>query len=412
MKKKILFVFVIIAAIAVALCFSKRIMPKRQGIMVISYGINGDSDIVFKAKKKDLEKIKEGDKARITAENSSLKNLPCYKSYEHGSKDTCLIIQPMDGIITLRNAKEYADLFQKNKKATLVVTEQIKQEQKRTIANTLPISRAIKKSGTALTQPEDQGSRIPSLPVLGDETYLRISTNRKDYKDDETFANAREVALGKIKPAWLYRSSEIFLGNEHRTECVCRYAKAMDIKTIADLCYTEEYIKQYEEQERQEERTASGQKVQEYAKRMWDDGNIIFMSSNTPFERNKAIAESLVKMVEKPGPYLICGDAGLQMTGYACIVLEALCRETEDAITNDFMKSYSNYYGVQKDSPVWKQKKRDLLDPFLDELKGVYHGTKESNEKPLELEDGARLWLGRYGISKANIEKIKNAICH
>lgn len=58
---------------------------------------------------------------------------------------------------------------------------------------------------------------------------------------------------------------------------------------------------------------------------------------------------------EHDGPYLIHGGAGVERTGYFCMVLEALMGAEEEEILDDYLQSYRDYYQMTPEDPLWPQ---------------------------------------------------------
>lgn len=58
-------------------------------------------------------------------------------------------------------------------------------------------------------------------------------------------------------------------------------------------------------------------------------------------------------MIENDGPYLIHCKEGKDRTGILCTILESFAGASASEVIQDYMITYSNYYGVKTDDAVY-----------------------------------------------------------
>jgi hypothetical protein len=59
-------------------------------------------------------------------------------------------------------------------------------------------------------------------------------------------------------------------------------------------------------------------------------------------------------MIHRRGPFLIHCDNGMDRTGFVMVLFEALMGASPDEIVEDYMQSYVNYYGFEKDEERYR----------------------------------------------------------
>lgn len=166
---------------------------------------------------------------------------------------------------------------------------------------------------------------------------LKRTNDRNDYQNltDEEYCNFRNIVVGRIKPGILYRSSTpinpSLKRNKYADDCLKKYG----IKTIINLCDNENDAKNFE-----------GFNDTYYSKQ-----KIIYLNSNadtTSYQFGKALIKAMRFIIANEGPYLIHCIEGQDRTGMTCAFYEALLGASRNQIFDDYMKTFENFYGVEK----------------------------------------------------------------
>ena len=120
------------------------------------------------------------------------------------------------------------------------------------------------------------------------------------------------------------------------------------------------------------------------------------------------IAGALVEMTKHPAPCLIHCVEGKDRTGFACALILALAGATPEEIIDDYMLTYANYYGIIK------EKEPERYDAILVNVKDFLYYMCDADEgtplSALNLRQGAENYLCRGGLSKPQIERIREYI--
>ena len=108
---------------------------------------------------------------------------------------------------------------------------------------------------------------------------------------------------------------------------------------------------------------------------LYDQGKVLPVALNmnyTSVEFRQKLAEALAEMAEQPGLYLVHCTEGEDRTGYVCILLEALCGASYAELEADYMLTYDNYYGINKESDSEKYDAivESVFLPMLQSLAG------------------------------------------
>lgn len=105
----------------------------------------------------------------------------------------------------------------------------------------------------------------------------------------------------------------------------------------------------------------------------------------------------------KSVPILIHCNEGKDRTGFVCAVLEALCGASILEITEDYMKSFENYFEVQKGSETCNLIASEII-VFLKRISGGRFNENLSESTASYLQRKAELDL-------REINFVKNLLC-
>ena len=231
---------------------------------------------------------------------------------------------------------------------------------------------------------------------------LVYSDNREDFDSDIVFANFREVRGGKLKEFWFYRSASPCDNQHNRAACANRLTEENGIRFVLNMSDTEEKYISY---------TEAADFDSAYYDSLYRDGNVLLLAMKVNYrsdEFTKTISEAFLTMAEHSGPCLIHCVEGKDRTGFACALLLALADATAQEITDDYMITYDNYFGITKESKpeTYEAIKGDIED-FLLWMCEAEPGTPVDT---LDLKSGAENYLRRGGLTEEQIAAIEKFI--
>lgn len=219
--------------------------------------------------------------------------------------------------------------------------------------------------------------------------HLEKSEERSDYSSDAVFANFREVTVGNIKPATLYRGCNPVYGDARApyAEALVKEAKINTVINLADSV------------ESASEHFAEAP----YYKSLYDKGNVVLLDMAVDFYSPLFIEkmhDGLVFLSEHEGPYYIHCNEGKDRAGYVSAVIEALCGGTTEEIIADYMTSFENYFKVEKGTAQYDAIAK-IAQGFLDSLN---NGVSPSDA---ELSDVTRNYLvNTVKLTNAQVDKV------
>ena len=231
---------------------------------------------------------------------------------------------------------------------------------------------------------------------------LQYSNNPNDYSDTETFANFRAITVGRIKNGKLYRIASPINNQNGRAPFASNFIDSVGIKSVLNLADSNEDVEKY---------LANIDGYLAYYRNLYEKGNVIAVDLSGNFyseEFASSIAEGLTFLAKKEPPYCIHCTEGKDRTGYVAMLLEMLTGATLDEIINDYMLSFYNYYGIDKEREP--QRYQAVLDVNLMEM--LRHVTGDSIEKlrQIDLEVAATSYLIAAGMTQENILILKEKL--
>ena len=246
------------------------------------------------------------------------------------------------------------------------------------------------------------GSGIIISEELKCASNLQHSDDRADFESDEVFANFRSVQAGNIKNNILYRSASPVDNSYNRAAYADKLSKDAGIKFILDLSDDEEKIAGY---------MAGPDFQSDYFKSLYENGNVALVRLRSDYTSEgyaEKTAEALRALSDAEGPFLIHCSEGKDRTGFVCVLLEALCGADYGEIKEDYMITYENYYGIEKDSgrADYNALVKGLLKPMLQTIVG----SEDADVKNANLKDGAERFLKEGGMTDSEIEKLRKRL--
>lgn len=232
---------------------------------------------------------------------------------------------------------------------------------------------------------------------------LKYSNNPSDYCDEAAFANFRAVTVGRIEYGKLYRTASPVNNENGRARCADSLIESVGVTTVLNLADSNEDIEGYFEDSDFES---------EYYRHLYDTGRVIAIDLTGNFfsdEFASSVAEGLTFLAKNETPYCIHCTEGKDRAGFTAMLLEALMGATLDEIISDYMLSFYNYYGIDKEyEPQRYQAVLDInLMPILCHVTGA-----ESFEEleHINLETAVTAYLINAGMSKADIDILKEKL--
>lgn len=235
--------------------------------------------------------------------------------------------------------------------------------------------------------------------------YLQpFSGQRSDYDSDEIFANFRELKGGSMKEDLIYRSASPWTTKDERTYYVNKLCEKEGIESLVllDISYD-----------------ALAKLIPEsgdlYCNGIFDAGNVSAASFHPAVLSNTKDIEQFLRMFdESEGKVCIACKYGKDRTGSLCAMLQALAGASYEEICEEFMKSMTNYYGIEKGSEEYVAVESIYIRPFLytmqhPEIIGHYHDVDwdEVDFQPFEPYEVVYKFLTEYvGMDHELIDRI------
>ena len=225
---------------------------------------------------------------------------------------------------------------------------------------------------------------------------LVYSTDRADYPSDEVFANFREITAGDIAPGRLYRSASPINNEQNRAHYANAFIEEAGVASVLNLADTEEDIQGY---------IAADDFDSEYYKSLFDNGHVVALGMPIDFASDSfgdTLASGIARLSEMDPPYLIHCTEGKDRAGFTSALFECLMGASYDEVVDDFMLSFDNYYGVNKeDTP---EKYQFVFDNNIAEMLLVLTGGADPATS--DLSASARSYLMDHGMSGEAVDTL------
>ena len=221
-----------------------------------------------------------------------------------------------------------------------------------------------------------------------------VRTNeRTDYShlSDEAFANFRVIGTTGMGVNKLYRSSSPINPELGRSTYADKAARDAGIITVVNLA---DHSNTYEGTENSYYSTC---------KVTYVNLGMDFLSESTL----NGLAEGMRFIINNYGPYLIHCNEGKDRAGFVSALLECLMGATLDEVTDDYMVTYYNYYGVEKGSEKYNAIVKNNLIKVLNttfKVDDVYKADLATEAEAFLMED-AGLTADEVATLKAKLGK-------
>jgi len=216
--------------------------------------------------------------------------------------------------------------------------------------------------------------------------HLTRTDDRADYAalTDEAFANFRAVTVSGIRPQTLYRSSSPLDPSIGRNTYAMAAMQQAGIRSVINLT----------------DAAAVMQSYSTYPDSCYSRCAVINPEMSYDFVTEafaKKVRDCVLFIVENDGPYLIHCKEGKDRTGILCAILECFAGAELEEITQDYMLTYSNFYGVKPTDAAYNVILNENLVKTLCRLFGV-----ETLENA-DLKAAAAQYLAAVGLTETQL---------
>ena len=227
---------------------------------------------------------------------------------------------------------------------------------------------------------------------------LTRTNNRADYASDAVFANFRSVAQGGIAAGVLYRASSPINEEIGRASFADKLSADAGIATFINLADNDESMAAH---------LAADTFASPYYKGVYEAGGVILLDMGVDFKAadfKAKLATGLTFLAEQKGPYLIHCNEGKDRAGFTIALLQALMGATAEEIGEDYMTTYTNFYGVEKGTTKYTKIMEGNIMESLREICKLNSGASLAGE---DLALGATNYLYDIGLTADQIAAIQ-----
>ena len=327
-----------------------------------------------------------GDSIDLTFDNGrKLEDIPYYNGYYVDAGEPLLIGYPGYEYIkaTINYGQDLWDEF------SLKVPANVEGLWKKAV---------LEEHNTATITLHEKGKYLP----IQEASDIHYFDERERYDSDAMFANFRSMNLGKLKRDVIYRSASPCDNQHNRAPYVDALIREAGVNTILDLADNEVKIEKY---------IARDDFASPYFLSLYDSDQVIPIALNMNYlsdDFGMKIVQGFNLMAEKEGPYLIHCTEGKDRTGFVAMLIEALAKASYKEIEADYMKTYANYYRIDKSND--KEKYQIILERNLDGMIAFMVNDAGIDFKNCDLSIYAENYLQRCGMSEEQIQALKGCL--
>ena len=150
----------------------------------------------------------------------------------------------------------------------------------------------------------------------------------------------------------------------------------------------------------------------EYYRALYEDGKVIALDMTANFFSDKfaaSVVEGLTFLAQNDAPYSIHCTEGKDRAGFTVMLLEALMGAKLQAIIDDYMISFYNYYGIDKETQP--ERYEAVLNNNLMAMLCHVMGAESVEElEKIDLESAVTKYLLDAGMTEANILTLKEKL--
>lgn len=227
---------------------------------------------------------------------------------------------------------------------------------------------------------------------------LERTNERADYRSDVVFANYRNIESGDIGDNALYRSSSPVNNDLNRASYADELAAMTKIQCVMNLADNNAGIEGYIA----EEGFASP-----YYAHLYGSNKVVALNLGVDFsapEFKKGLAEGLRFFAANKGPYLVHCNEGKDRAGFVSALLAAYMGASFDDIVADYMRTYENYYHIEKGSEQYEAVKNSNIVSILRTIAGL---DKSADVSAVDLASAAEAYIKGIGLTDAELAALK-----
>jgi protein tyrosine/serine phosphatase/LysM repeat protein len=237
---------------------------------------------------------------------------------------------------------------------------------------------------------------------------LERSNKRANYASDSIFANFRNMPQGDIAQGVIYRSSSPINNELGRAAYADELTEAFDINTVINMADSKEEIEGFLK--------ADGPDSP-YYESLYENGKVKYLNMGvdlTSESFGENFAEGLRYMIDHEGPYLIHCTEGKDRAGFAAAVIEALMGASPVEVVRDYMRTYENYYGVERGTEQYNAiAESNIVTSMSTIVLGEEDALTREEAAELTGEDlaqAAASYLREIGLSGSEISALKEQL--
>ena len=231
------------------------------------------------------------------------------------------------------------------------------------------------------------------LQEINDLTY---SDDRADSPSDAAFANFRPIVEGK-----LYRSASPVDNTIKRARYADALIREAGVQTVMNLNNTPEEVAAC---------LAAEDFASPWYRALYEAGKVIALGMVIDFsseEFGAGIAEGFTFLAQGDTPYLVHCLEGKDRAGFAAMVLEALMGWREEEIVADYMRSYTNYYGIEPGTEKYELIAEKNIEEMLCILAGLESGASLAGT---DLRAAAEAYLLSHGMAEQSLTQLEDKL--
>ncbi len=223
---------------------------------------------------------------------------------------------------------------------------------------------------------------------------LNRTNNREDYSklSDEDFANFREIKTSGVRNNTLYRSSSPINPELGRNIYADAALKDAGVTVIMNLADSQETAAAYEG----------------FADSYYAGQKVIYLNLGVDFaaeDFKQGLARGLKFFAENEGVYAVHCTEGKDRAGFVSALLECFAGASYDEVITDYMKTYENYYGVEKGSEKYDAIAESNIIKSLQTAFGI------ADLEKADLAAEAEEYIKEIGLTDAEIEQLRENLC-
>ena len=217
------------------------------------------------------------------------------------------------------------------------------------------------------------------------------TNNREDYADlsDAEYANFRVIETTGMGEGTLYRSSSPINPALNRNQEADEALLTAQIHTVINMADSQTVMTNYAD----------------YGLTNYAGCDIIALDMDMDLYSEaftRKLAEGFRFLASHNGPYLIHCKEGKDRTGFAAAVLECLMGADADEIVQDYMLTYTNFYGIEK-GPQYDEIAATNIEASLAKAFGI----NSIREEGIQLSSCAEAYLLGIGMTDEEISSLK-----